>query len=248
LRRSAKENVITTGGRVDGAFKQTIGTSVKALAPFAGSTLLHRTITALREAGVERIAVVGGVEVQQVCADVVERVVPESSDGAENLRRALRAWNSDTPLLYATSDMPFIDGAAVRDFLARAQGNALAMALTEWNDFERRFPGAPPFGITLAGEKVVNGGLFVIPPGGASKVESFGARFFEARKSPLRMARLTGPLLLFQFLFKRLSVARLQAHAQRLLGIPALAIRGAPPEIAYDVDVLEEYRYAIERA
>jgi hypothetical protein len=33
-----------------------------------------------------------------------------------------------------------------------------------------------------------------------------------------------------------------------LLGIPAHAVRNAPPELAYDVDVLEEYRYAIARS
>lgn len=238
--------VITTGGRVDGAFAQAIGTRVKALAPFAGSTVLSRTIAALRDAGVERIAVIGGEEVRRACASDVERCIDESEDGAENLRRALHAWNSDAPLLYATSDMPFISPNAVRAFLERESGDALAMPLTEWGDFERRFPGAPPFGITLAGEKVVNGGVFAIPPGGAAAIESFAGRFFDARKRPLRMALLAGPVLLARFMFKRLSVDYVEAQARRRLGIPVRAIRGAPPELAYDVDVFEEYRYAIE--
>jgi CTP:molybdopterin cytidylyltransferase MocA len=240
--------VITAGGRVNGAFAQTIGTPVKALAPFGGSTFLHRTIAALRDAGVERIAVVGGEEVRAACAGDVEQIVHESEDGAENLRRALHAWNGDAPLLYATSDMPFITGAAIRDFVASTPAGTLALPLAEWSDFERRFPQAPPFGIMLAGEKVVNGGIFALPAGSTSRIESFARRFFDARKSPLRMAQLTGPVLLLQFLFKRLSVAGLQTHAQRLLGIPSRAVRHAAPELAYDVDILEEYRYAIEHA
>ncbi len=240
--------VITAGGRVDDAFAEVLGTPVKALAPFAGSTFLHRTIAALREAGVERVAVVGGDEVRRACADAVERVIPESADGAENLRLALHAWNGEAPLLYATSDMPFITGAAVRSFLNATEPGTLALPLTEWQDFERRFPHAPPFGITLAGEKVVNGGVFAIPADAATRIEAFAKRFFDARKSPLRMARLTGPTLLLQFLFKRLSVAKLQEHAERLLDIPARAVRYAPAELAYDVDILEEYRYAIDRA
>jgi CTP:molybdopterin cytidylyltransferase MocA len=240
--------VVTAGGRVGGAFAQTIGTQVKALAPFAGSTLLHRTIAALREAGVERIAVVGGEEVRAACAAQVEQIVAESEDGAENLRRALYAWDGDSPLLYATSDMPFVTGAAIREFLNATPSDTLALPLTEWRDFERRFPHAPPFGITLAKEKVVNGGIFAIPGGSARRIESFARRFFDARKSPLRMARLTGPVLLLQFVFKRLSVTQLQYHAHRLLGVPARAVRYAPPELAYDVDVLEEYRYALDHA
>jgi GTP:adenosylcobinamide-phosphate guanylyltransferase len=240
--------VITAGGRVDGEFARTIGTRVKALAPFRGSTFLHRTIDALRDAGVERIAVVGGDEVRDACAADVEQVVRESEDGAENLRRALYSWNGDVALLYATSDMPFITAEAVRTFVEATPSGTLALPLTEWGDFERRFPKAPPFGITLAGEKVVNGGVFAIPAGAAPNIDNFARRFFDARKSPLAMARLTGPLLLLQFLLKRLSVAQLQAHAQRLLALPARAVRAAPPELAYDVDVLEEYRYAVEHA
>jgi GTP:adenosylcobinamide-phosphate guanylyltransferase len=248
MRNAQYVAVITAGGRVDGEFAAVIGTQVKALAPFAGSTLLHRTIAALRGAGIERIAVVGGDEVRRACAHDVEQIVAESAGGAENLRRALYAWDGDAPLLYATSDMPFITAEAVGTFLDRSAADTLALPLTEWRDFERRFPQSPPFGITLAGEKVVNGGIFAVPPGSARRLEAFAKRFFDARKSPLRMARLTGPALLFQFLFKRLSVAKLQQHAERLLQMPARAVRNAPPELAYDVDVLEEYRYAIERA
>lgn len=240
--------VITAGGRVDAAFAEVIGTPVKALAPFAGSTFLQRTISALRDAGIERIAVVGGEEVGLACAGAADRLIPEAADGAENLRRALYAWNGDAPLLYATSDMPFITGASVREFLNASEPSTLTLPLTEWVDFERRFPDAPPFGITLAGEKVVNGGVFAIPALCAPRIEAFAKRFFDARKSPLRMARLTGAALLLQFLFKRLSVAKLQDHAERLLGIRARAVRYAPAELAYDVDVLEEYRYALDRA
>lgn len=237
--------VITAGGRVDGEFASVLGTSVKALAPFANATFLQITIDALRAAGIERIAVVGGAEVRSACSGSVERFIDESGTGAENLRRALHAWDAATPLLYLTSDMPFITAASLQAFLARVPGGTLALPLTEWDEFTRRFPGAPPFGITLADEKVVNGGAFVIPPHAHEQIERFATRFFDARKSVWRMARLTGPMLLLQFVLRRLGVAQLQAHARRLLGIPALAVRNAPAELAYDVDVLEEYRYAV---
>lgn len=240
--------VITAGGRVDGEFASVTGTPIKALAPLRGKTFLRITIDALRESGVERIAVVGGAEVRQACAGAVERIVDESARGAENLRRALYAWDTQTPLLYLTSDMPFITAAALQAFLDRVPADTLALPLTEWSDFARRFPGAPPFGITLAGEKVVNGGAFVIPPCAQQRIEEFAMRFFDARKSVWRMARLTGPSLLLQFIFRRLGVAQLESHARRLLGIPALAVRNAPAELAYDVDVLEEYRYAAGQA
>jgi GTP:adenosylcobinamide-phosphate guanylyltransferase len=240
--------VVTAGGRVEGEFAEVIGTPVKALAPFAGSTFLERTVQALRDAGVERIAVVGGADVRRACALLVDKVIEEDASGAVNLSRALHAFDGGEPLLYVTSDMPFVSAAALRVFCERVPAHALALPLSEWRDFEERFPQAPGFGITLAGERVVNGGAFVIPAQAAARIERFAAKFFEARKSVWRMARLAGPALLLQFALRRLSIAHLERHAQRLLGVPACALRNAPVELAYDVDALEEYKYAIEHA
>jgi CTP:molybdopterin cytidylyltransferase MocA len=240
--------VITAGGRVDGEFAQAIGTSVKALALLHGATLLSRTIEAARMFGVDRIAVIGGDEVRAACANDVDAVIPESQSGSENLVRALRAWDESSPLLYLTSDMPFITAQALRSFVDAVPAETLALPLAEWAQFDARFPNAPPFGITLAGEKVVNGGAFVIPAGGAKNIERFAMKFFDARKNVWQMARLTGPLLLLRFICRRLSIAQLEAEAGRLLGISARAVRNAPPELAYDIDILQEYRYAVEHA
>ncbi len=240
--------VITAGGRVDGEFALALGTHVKALAPFAGKTLLQITIEALRAAGIERIAVVGGADVRSACGSTVEKVIDESDDGAENLRRALHAWDEQAALLYLTSDMPFVTGRVLLAFLERVPPQTLALPLTDWSAFCGRFPAAPPFGVVLGGEKVVNGGAFVIPPHSRDRIERFATQFFDARKSVWRMARLTGPVLLLRFAFGRLSVAQVETQAQRLLRIAARAIRGAPAELAYDVDDLNEYRYAVANA
>jgi len=161
--------VITAGGRIDGVFAQTAGTRVKALAPVRGRTMLQRMLEALRSCGVDRIAVVGGEEVRAVCGTDIDRFVPESPSGSENLLRALRAWADDgEPLLYATSDLPYVTPAAITAFTTRVPAGTLAISLADFADFEERFPEAPPYGITLAGEKVVNGGVFVLPDGSST--------------------------------------------------------------------------------
>jgi CTP:molybdopterin cytidylyltransferase MocA len=240
--------VITAGGRVDAEFAHAIGTQVKALAPFAGSTFLSLTIRALRGIGVERIAVIGGSEVTAAIRHEVDAIIAESASGGENLVRALYAWGERTPLLYLTSDMPFITADALRVFIDAVPDATLAVPLTEWTQFAERFPGAPPFGITLAGEKVVNGGAFAIPANCAERIERFAVKFFDARKHLWRMAGLTGPVLMLKFVLRRLDVAALESHARRLLGISAKAIRKAPAELAYDVDSFDEYRYALAHA
>ncbi|HZZ65815.1 MAG TPA: NTP transferase domain-containing protein [Candidatus Baltobacteraceae bacterium] len=240
--------VVTAGGRVDAEFAQIIGTPVKALAHINGTTMLSRTIAALRETGIERIAVIGGQDVRDACADTVDNVLAEFPTGVENIRAALHAWDSAVPLLYATSDMPFITASAVGDFVNAAPPDTVALPLTEWPDFAARFPGSPPFGVRVGSEKIVNGGLFMIPKGAVSTIEAFALRFFDARKSLWRMAALAGPTILTRFLTGSLSVAHVESRASRVLGIPARTVRHAPPELAYDIDVLAEYTYAVEYA
>jgi len=237
--------VITAGGRVDGSFAQAAGTSVKALAPVRGETMLARMIAALRAAGVDEIAVVGGDEVRAACAQSVDRIVDESPSGSENLLRALRAWPEGERLLYATSDLPYVTAGSIADFVERVGHGTLAVALAEFKDFGARFPGAPPsFGITLGGERVVNGGLFSIPHGAIGQLATMATRFFEARKRPWRMAGLVGPAVLVRFLSGRLRVADLESMALHVLKVPAQALRGCAPELAFDVDTAAEYRYA----
>jgi hypothetical protein len=235
--------VITAGGRIDGEFASAAGSGVKALAPVRGETMLARMIVALRAAGVEEIAVVGGDEVRAACSTTVERFVEESPSGSENLLRALRAWPADERLIYATSDLPYVTAGAVRDFLERVGHGTLAVALAEFPAFAARFPDAPPFGIRLGGERVVNGGVFSIPQGATEKLAAVATRFFEARKQPWRMASLVGPAVLIRFLSGRLRVADLETMALHVLQVPAQALRGCAPELAFDVDTAAEYRY-----
>lgn len=236
--------VITAGGRIDGIFARAAGTCVKALAPVRGTTMLQRMIDALRASGVAQVAVVGGNEVRTACASHVDRFVEESPSGSENLLRALRAWPEDERLLYATSDLPYVTAAAIADFVQRVGRGTLAVALVEYDEFAARFPNAPPFGIRLAGEWVVNGGLFSIPHGATEKLAGVATRFFEARKRPWRMASLVGPSVLVRFLSGRLRVSDLETMALHVLKVPAQALRGCAPELAFDVDTAVDYRYA----
>jgi GTP:adenosylcobinamide-phosphate guanylyltransferase len=208
--------------------------------------MLDRIIDALRFAGVDCIAVVGGDEVRNACADRVEKVVDESDRGSENVLRALRAWPNDgTPFLYATSDMPYVNGEAVLDFVGRVPDGALAMAVAEFSDFTARFPDAPPaFGITLAGERIVNGGLLSIPGGSAERIADFAMRLFDARKQPWRMATLVSPLMLIRFALGRLGISQLEATAERLVHVPAKAVRRCAPELGFDADDAPEFEYA----
>jgi GTP:adenosylcobinamide-phosphate guanylyltransferase len=237
--------VITAGGPIDGEYARAAGTPLKALAKVRGQTMLERTIAALRGIGLDRIAVVGNDAIREACGASVERVIPDGGSGSRNVLGALAAWEEDgDALLYLTCDMPYVTSASLRDFVERTPSDALAMPLCEYASFAARFPGATGFGITLGGERVVNGGAFHIPAGASPRIRSFATQLFEARKAPWRMATIAGPLLLLRMVVGRLTIVQLEARGRTLLGIPAGAIRNALPELSFDADTTEDYRYA----
>ncbi len=240
--------VLTTGGRVGLAYAAQAHTDIKALAEIRGRSMLDRAIDALRACGIERIAVVAESPVRDAVMGRVEAIVDGAETGAKNVVRALRAWPEDgQSLLYLTSDMPYIDGRALQDFIDRSPRDALTMPLASFDAFSARFPESPPFGISLGGERVVNGGVFHIPAGASERVAAIAADFFDARKAPWRMASLAGPALLLRFAFARLRLENIESRASEVLGCPVKAIRNAAPELAYDADTVDEFRYARDR-
>lgn len=241
--------VITAGGPIDGAYAARAGTTLKALAPMRGRTMLARTIDALRGCGIEQIAVVGNDAVRDACAATATvKMVADAGTGAGNVLGALGAWPDDATLLYLTCDMPYIDAASLQWVLDRIEPSTLSMPLAEHPKFLRRFPDAPPFGITLAGERVVNAGVFHIPAGARARIRALATTMFEARKAPWKMASVAGPMMLVQFTLGRVSIEALETRARKLLAMPVVGLRNAPPELAFDADTDAEYVYALEHA
>ncbi len=238
---------LTAGGRIAGLYAEEAGTTVKALVSVRDETMLARVIAAARGAGAEQIAVVGGSEVRRACGADVDVVIGESASGAENLLQALRIWPDDEPLLLMTTDLPYIDARSLRAFIEAAPSGMLSMPIATTAAFDARFPDAPPYGITLGGERVVNGGAFLFPAGSAEMAATVATQFFDARKSPWRMASMLGLSLALRFATGRLSIAALEREAERRLKVPTRAVRNAPPELCFDADRVEEYRYANAR-
>jgi molybdopterin-guanine dinucleotide biosynthesis protein A len=237
---------ITAGGRVDGAFATAIGTGVKALARIGGPRrLIDASIDAARAAGCERVIVIGNEQVREHCGERIDECIEAAPDGRENLRRALRCADGND-LLFLASDLPFVNAAAIDDFLGRLEGAQLAMPLAEGGAYEQAFPGAAVHTARIGSERVVNGSIFFFAAGAAEKIEGLAQDFFAARKSLRRMAALSGPALLAKFLTGSIRVADVERRAEKVLKVKAKAVRRSSPLLCYDIDSLEDYRYALQ--
>jgi molybdopterin-guanine dinucleotide biosynthesis protein A len=240
---AAMRAVITAGGLVEGEFAEAIGTRVKALAPFGSRTLLDVVLDACAGAGIDGVAVIGGAEVQAHLAGRDVRTIDAALDGGTNVLRALDAWPGER-FVYLTSDMPFANAGGLRELIARSSDFALTMALAAVEVYAARFPDAGEHSVTLGGERVANGNAFVIAPAAVAPTRAFATKLFDARKSLPRLALLLGPSLCLRFAMKRLTIADLEDYGRRRLGVPVGALRDCDPGLCYDVDSLDDYRYA----
>ncbi len=239
--------VITAGGLVDGDFAEAIGTRVKALATVGSRALLDVVLDACAGAGIGGVAVVGGAEVRRHLADRDVRVIDAALDGGTNVLRALDAW-PDERFVYLTSDLPFANADGLRALMERSSDYALTMALAGVDAYEARFPGAGEHSVALGGERVANGNAFVIAPAAVAPARAFATKLFHARKSLPRLALLLGPSLCWRFATKRLTIADIEAFGRRRLGVAVGALRDCDPGLCYDVDSLDDYRYACTRS
>jgi CTP:molybdopterin cytidylyltransferase MocA len=245
--------ILPAGGRIQGEFAQQVGTEVKALARFAGETLLRRTVAALRATGlVRRIVVVGGDE---ACAEALacgaDGTVAEGATMPENILRGME-WLQGQPggatsrVLDVTTDLPFLTADAFRRFLFACPPHAdVVVPIVTQQAFEARFPGSHNEYTRLRDGAFTLGCAILFSSEALQSNRQRLEAMFAARKSQWRMAALIGPRIAWRFATRQLTVDDVIARVCVLMGCRGIVVvRDAPPELAYDIDLPGEYDYA----
>ncbi len=244
--------VLPAGGRISGEFAQRAGTSVKALIKFDGSSVLERTIRCLREAGIEgRYVVIGPEEVNSdpVC-ERVDAVLPETPTGPGNILAGLEYLNqmgcTDRAII-ANTDLPFLSPISLQRFVSACSRDVdiCAPAMTR-ETFEAQYPGLRAEFVPLRDGRWTMGCVFVVNPEAISRNRIHIDRVFEARKSQSRMARLLGFGFVLRFLMHRLSMPDIERQCSGILGCSAQAIITSDADLAFDLDDMSDYDYALE--
>jgi hypothetical protein len=240
-------------GRIHGAFAEAAGVEVKALIPLGRQTVLVHTLRTLRATGrVGRVAVIGPGEAMRAATDgLADTVLREGATGIDNVFRGL-AWLSDqsagasSRILIVTSDLPFLTPNAVCGLLDAASHAAdISVPVVASEAFDARFPGAPREYVRLRDGSWTIGCGFVANPSALLAMRPHVERVFAARKSQARMAMLLGLPFILRFATRRASVADVVARCSAILGARGEVVRGCAPELAFDIDSVEDWRYAI---
>jgi GTP:adenosylcobinamide-phosphate guanylyltransferase len=249
--------ILPAGGRIEGEFAVECGTEIKALLSINGQTILERTLDALHATGrIGKIVVIGPQELDDHASTIrADVVLPEGKTGPDNIFQGLD-WlrehaleNKDKPrhTLILTTDLPFITPSSITTFLDSCRSDAdICVPIVEKKEFESCYPNSPNFYVRLRDGEWTLGCAFLLDPQAIQDHKPSIERVFEARKSQIKMARLLGPLFILRLLTRQLRVNDIAQKCEQILGCQGDAILGVAPELAFDIDLPEEYRYAVK--
>lgn len=247
---STYDAIIPAGGTIDPAFAAEAGTDQKALIVFNGQTMLESVLRALSESGVVRnTVVIGSSQVQDKARPLATHVLDQGSTGPDNIYRGLDKLKESSPdmdkVLIVTCDLPFLSGDLVKRFVdACPEDRDVCIPIIHQADFERTYPGTTSTFVQLKDGTFTLGGMFLMNAKKLPEIRPAIQRVFEQRKSKLGMAKLLGPVFVLKWLRKSLTIPDLERKIVSMLGCSGKAVVGAPVELSYDIDDLEDYRYA----
>ncbi len=251
--------ILPAGGRIDGDLAQEAGTDIKALLLLEGETLLERAIVALRQSSrINRIVVIGPPHMStHAAAKDADIVLPEGDSGPENIFRGLNwlqehsqhdtsiARDQKRRVLIATTDLPFLTPQAIRDFLDKCSPQAqICVPLYTRAEFESRFPDEGGEYVRLSDGEWTTGCVYLLDGDALLRNRAHIEDIFNARKSQIAMARLLGPAFIARFLTRRLAIPHILQRLEHVLKCRGEAIRGCAPELAFDIDSIEDLRAA----
>lgn len=252
--------VLIAGGRAPASLAESVGHPIKGLFQFGGGTQIARVVCALQQSGVERIAVVGSELLLHALQPPGIEVLfaTEGEDPVDNLLRGVErlGLSSESQFLHCAVDLPMLTSKAIFDFVHAAPPDTdVVVGWTPEAEFERMFLGAPYTALQFAEGRFISASVSVLRVGFLEAQTPLLRRLAQARKSAGRVAltltrafhyhlmRMGAPLAA-RFLTGRLALSSLPPLAERLLNARLHFNLSAAPELAYDVDTEEDYRYA----
>jgi GTP:adenosylcobinamide-phosphate guanylyltransferase len=243
--------ILPAGGKIPEPFAGRAGTDVKALIKFGEETILHRTVRVLRDTGViGRIVVIGGDKVRADASSVADSVLEEANSGPENILKGLKYLLAlpDPPskVFVITTDLPFLTAELLKTYIALCPANKdISVPLVSKAEWVEAYPNSSATFAKLADGDWTIGGAYLIDVKALESAMPEIEKVFQNRKSILGMAKLLGPKFLIKFVTKTLTVQDVEQKIASMLGCTGAAIRNSPTALAYDIDDIEDYEYAL---
>lgn len=236
--------VVTAGGRISGPLVERTGQTIKCLIEFDGQRLIDRVLGALHGADcVERVCVVGPPEIRDSLPLAADDLWCDEQQGAAaNLLAGLRAVRGGGRVVFCTSDLPFVESAAIDDLAARAPAAAVVYPVFTREEVRARFPHEANSYLPLTDGDMTGSSAFLFEPDALLDREAEIQALYNARKDFVKLAGLLGYGfalklgLTYKLRWRLISVDALVARFGRLAGFPVAVVRGCSPTLSLDID------------
>ncbi len=231
----------------------TMGRS-KALIPIAGRPMVSYVVDALSGSQyVHTIAVIGLPPDER--ASLPSSIVHLEDQGSllANIESGIRWALGQTPppdgVLVSSSDIPLLTSPIVDQFVAACMetDHDVYYGIVERAAMEARFPTSRRTYVRLVEGEFAGGDLSLLRNRDVAVNRGLWQRLSDARKNPLKQARLLGGIgPVIRLLTGRLRLADVEQRASRALGVHGRAVICPHPEIGMDVD--KPFQLEIARA
>lgn len=212
------------------------GASHKALVEVGGVPMLARVVAALREAGVETVAVSANEPGVVALAQELDCLIVAPARGPSASVAAAFA-RLGTPLLVTTADHALLDSEWVRNFIADTPAEAdVAVLLAHQDAVEAAAPGSRRTYLRLADGGWSGCNLFLLATSEAKAAISTWSAVEADRKRPWRIAARLGLGTLWRYARGKLTMAEAISRLGSRIGINAAAVPARNGLAAVDVD------------
>ncbi len=241
--------VITAGGYAEGELRKTVQTDHKSLANLKGRTLLQRAVEAVRDAGIERIAVCGDEPIQiaarSFCAHVT--IADRGNSPVESASNGIAALKESRRILFLPADTPFIAGSQIAEFISQLETipeDFLAIGVCDKQSVMRALSGAKYRYVRLREGSFATSSLQAGTASAVQKALDVLISISRNRKSQFAVLRQVGIGTLLKFAMRRLSLHDIERIGSMMFGSKSVLVQGVHPYTTFDIDDENDWKYA----
>jgi len=212
---------------------------IKGLLEIGGRPMVEWVVDALRQAKtVDRIfVVIARVPAIAPWASHVT-VIEHAGTLLENCEKAFEYVDDSNPLIWVSADIPALSAEAVDDFTERTEKRRAEFSypLILEDDMNKQFPGSARTYLKLKEGRVTGGNLMTTTQRAAKIIQPIIGEYMDARKDPVKTAKLLGPQIATKYALGALSIRDAEDRINKLFHINAAGIITPFAEIGADVD------------
>jgi GTP:adenosylcobinamide-phosphate guanylyltransferase len=241
--------VALAGGQLESDFVAAgYAVANKAYLPLRGVLMLERVLGSLRAAkSIDGIRCVTPRAAFDAAfgtrgSALADEIIAPGDGLIDSLINGLAGVPSDQRVLVVATDIPLARGEHYDAFASRTAGGKwdVSYGYVRRDAHMAKYPAVRHTWARLREGTMCGSGVTVIRAGSMVGLAALLRRIAAARKSPLRLAGIFSPALVFRYVFRSLTLANVEQRARELSGLRCRGVDCEHPELAVNVDRLSD--------